>query len=125
MIYIFFLFGILAIIWEFMQITNIKKMHRIVTTIKKAGKDKTTKDLPKTYTTLGFFMIGYFFWAVIGLFTGQWLIFLILLAVSMIPKKHIAIRWIDSVISLGLILFAMINAIHLHISMTDLIDLIM
>ena len=121
MIYIFFLFGILAIIWEFMNITNTRKMFNISKVIRESNKGKTTKELPPKYITLGFLMLGYFFWAIIGLFTSQWLIFLTILILSLIPKRHIAIKWIDSVITLLLILFAMINAIHLHINLVDLI----
>lgn len=59
--------------------------------------------------------------AFIGLFSSQWIFFLILIALSMIKKKsRIAIK-IDSFISILLILAILINKIHLHINVLDLI----
>jgi len=121
MIYIFYLFSALAILWEFTQITSPHKMHEVSKRIKKAGKEGTVDDLPSNYKILFFLMLGYFIWAIMGLFTAQWPIFLFLIFISLIPKKYILHRWVDSFVSLMLILFAMINTFHLHIDLTSLI----
>jgi len=121
MIYIFYLFGFLAILWEFIQISRPHKMHEVAKTLKKAGKEGTVDDLPSNYKTLSFFMFGYIIWVFMGLFTAQWPIFLFLILISLIPKKYVLHRWVDSFVSLLLLLFAMINTFHLHIDLTSLI----
>lgn len=118
---IFYLIGILAITWEFMGITSPIKMHKAFKEMRKIMKSEGGFDsLPSNYKTVSFLMIGYFIWVLVGLFTNNWLIFLALLVLSVIPKRWVVQRWIDSVITLALLLFAIINTFHLHINLNTL-----
>lgn len=78
----------------------------------KIKKDKTTK-LPSAYI----FEAIYLVFLLIGLITSQWLLFLLIILISFIPKK--AAWWIkiDSALSI-IIAFAIIfNKFHLHIDL--------
>ena len=112
---LFYLFGILAILWEFAVLTDTNKIHYFL------GNKEKNKD-NDNYTNLSFLMLGYFLWAIVGLFSSQWILFLVLIVLSIIPTKHIVLRWIDSLLSLLILLFILINKFHLHIDILSLLQ---
>jgi hypothetical protein len=67
-----------------------------------------------------FMHLFYMIWLFFGLFSPlNWPIFLFLLLESFIPKRIFLLRFADGVISLSLLLFAFLNAYHLHINVFE------
>lgn len=121
--YIFFAFGILALIWEFMSMGNPVKTGRFANKLKIDIKEKGWGKLSDTQKQASVFIFLYLFWSFFGLFTQQWFLFLILILISLIPKKWNWYRVIDSVITIVIIIFALINEFHLHIDLWNFIQL--
>lgn len=115
MTHIFYLFGILAIIWEAVTFRVPSRIINFQNRLK--SKKFTNFD-----TLLMFFGITYVIWMFVGLLTSQWWSFLALVVLSLIPKGNR--KWlisIDGFISLIILLFILINKYHLHIKLTDII----
>lgn len=118
--HIFYFLTIAPLLWEFINITNFKKTHLFAKSIKEL-KGKTFDDYSSNQKNFSFLMLGYILWTLIGLFSSQWIVFLTLLILGFIPKKWIAIRFIDSLISFSLLLFLILNVYHFKIDIFKLV----
>lgn len=119
--YIFYPFAILAILYEITCVFNPGK----IISAKKDVKSKKWDEMKDNYQVLSVLMPLYCLWTMVGLFTSQWLLFLVIIGLSLIPKKDIKLFiFIDAVLSLFLLLFIVINKFHLHYSMTDIVNYI-
>lgn len=108
----FYLFAVLPILFEGYCLSHVKKVSDFITQMK-ATERKSWNETQKAYS---FYSSSYLLWAFVGCMTANnWPIFIFLILAGFIPKKDPIIRWIDSFISLILILFAIINTFHLHI----------
>lgn len=112
--FFFYIWAILAILWETMVISSPKKVLDFRTRLRNAINEDGEKT--STMKAYGMFTILYFLWVIVGLFTSQYVIFLIILLLGSISKKKVWIVWIDSVVTLGLILFIILNKYHWHIN---------
>lgn len=123
MITLFYLFGVLAIVWELHALKNIRKVHKKALSMNERIKSGTYKkeEFTSNENTLLVLMSFYFMWAIVGLFTFNWVAFLVLLGLSLIPKKHVVIRFLDALLSLLVLLFIVINHYHLRIDLLDVI----
>lgn len=119
MTYLFYFPAFIAILWELMYgVLSPKRTHSFV----KSFKGKKFDDLTSSQKSVSVCMIFYMIWVLVGLMSSQWVIFIALLLVSiLIPKKILIIRWIDSLISLALLIFLILNKFHLHIDLWKLI----
>lgn len=109
---VFYLFGIFPILWEGYSLFNPRQTKNFVDTLL-ATKTEDRTDIQKTYSFLTF---GYFIWIAIGMMTAlNWPLFMVIILLGFIPKNYLIIRMLDSFISLSLIIFAFVNAFHLHI----------
>lgn len=116
---IFYLFGILAITYELWSIKNYEMNIAFAKKAEASMKDKSIK-FTDGETAFGCLQCLYCFWATIGLFSSQWLMFLILIVLSFIKyifKSSENVTWFtfDAIISVAVILFAILNTYHLHI----------
>lgn len=115
--FIFYFFGIVAILWEFISLYNYDKLQAIKVRAKKAelGEAKFTS----TDSALGICMVLYFIWNMVGIFTSQWVIFISIFILSMFNGVIKGKVWnaIDSVITIALIMFAIVNTYHFHINL--------
>lgn len=120
---IFYLFAIPALLWELINFTSVTRVHNFINRLKD-DKVKLSKksSLEQSVATL---MIFYLFWVLIGLFSSQYILFLLLLTFSFIPKKFRVIRFVDSFISFATILFIILNRYHfgidIHAIVSDLV----
>lgn len=109
---IFYIAVLSCIIIEIVQLTETK---RIVNAIYRYKEDK------KMTTNFGIYTFaGLYYWAIsfIGLFSFQWYIFLLIIIMGFIPKgKYIWVRRVDSLISIAILLFAVLNKYHFHITL--------
>ena len=116
---IFYIIVLSFAIFEIAKLGNSKEIHtevEINRRKRKEGKKISAKDLS---TTLGLFAIGdlfYFSICLIGLLSSQWIIFLVLILMGFVPKRYLILKRIDSIISIMLIIFIVLNKFHLHIN---------
>ncbi len=116
--HLFYFFGTIALLYEAWVIMNAAKTTDYIKDLsRKKFKDHTTED-----TLFQFLEIGYLIWNLIGLFTSQWLLFLILLLMGVFIRKGLKwITWIDAFISFLIILFIILNRYHFHIDLIGLV----
>ena len=111
----YYYIGIAPIIWELLSIMEIHKVHAFCTEYKLKAKRKEKHVMSSTENLFTWLMFCYVVWAIVGLFTSQWFLFILLLLISFIPKKMIFIRLLDACISFALLLFIVLNRFHFHI----------
>lgn len=110
--HVFYFLGLLPLIYEMSVIANPKRYFDFKNRIKKASKFDNMTTNQKAYSM---FSLYYLLFAFIGLFSFNWFAFVVLIVISFIPKVHVAIMWIDSVISFLILLFILLNAYHFKI----------
>jgi hypothetical protein len=125
--WLFYACMIIPIICELEAILSTNKLIAIGKRVKDIGKlshdeklvaFQADKELSSAVIIYSFYLTWLFF----GLFSSlNWSIFLFLLLVSFIPKRIFLLRFADGIISFCLLIFAFINAFHLHINMFNVI----
>lgn len=123
--HIFFLFVGLLALYEIMKALNCKKVYSRVTEYNRLSKDKDKgkieaclKEHPLLLLMSGLDIFG---WITLmaGLMTSQWVLFLAVMALSLSRFQRLG-SWavcIDSIITVAIYLFAIINTYHLHIEL--------
>jgi hypothetical protein len=111
----YYFLGIAPIIWELLSLMELHKVHAFCTEYKLLNKRKEKVKMSSTQNSFTWLMTMYVVWAIAGLFSSQWFLFLLLLSLSFIPKNSIFIRLLDSCISFVLLLFIVLNRFHFHI----------
>ena len=117
MSHVFYLIGIIAMIWEMIVITSPQR----VVDCMKSMKGKKMEDVTKTQKALSFYNLGYLIWCFVGLFSTQWVLFGFILILGLIPKRNIVMCFLNGLISLGILVFIILNVYHLHIDVLSLI----
>lgn len=111
MITLFYLAVLSCIIIEIVQLSETK---RIVNSLYRYKEDK------KTSTNLAIYTCAcLYYWTIsfIGLLSFQWYLFLLIIIMGLIPKgKNIWIRKFDSIASVIILLFIVLNKYHFHIN---------
>ena len=110
--HLFYFIAILPLIWEMTNLLNIKRTHNFQ---KRMNKKSKSENFTTSEKSLSFLTHGYLVWVFIGLFSFQWIVFLSIIILGLIPKKLLLIRWVDSLISFVLLLFILLNAYHFKI----------
>lgn len=115
--HLFYLLTIVPIIWELLNIIDTKKIHAFCGNMMLKIKSKETNTFTTHETLLSICMLGYLIWVLIGLMSFQWPIFLFLLLMSFISKSNsIIYRWIDSFVTVLILIFIILNAYHFKIN---------
>lgn len=120
--HLFYCLIIFPILWETISLKNPYKTHKFILRFKtlKCKKFSEYSSTQKSFSILNF---GYLFWVFIGFFSFQWTAFLVLFLLSFIPKKCIWVRWIDSLISLLILFFILLNAYHFKINILEFLNI--
>lgn len=118
--HIFYFMTIAPIIWEVMNLSNIKRTHAFCMGIREM-KGKKYDDYTSSQKAYAVCAVGYIAWNFIGFFTFQWPIFVALFLFGLISKTNIYFRWIDSFISLGVLFFIVLNSYHLKIDLVPIV----
>ena len=115
--HIFYFFGIFAVIYELWAIRHASRLYLFVLRLRQqAKKEKGIDDMSGTQIMFIILHLCYIFWAFVGLFfSSQWIIFLTIVLFSFIPKRILVLRFIDSIISLALVSFVLMNQYHFGI----------
>ena len=116
---IYYFLTIFPILWETISLTDNKRVYEFVKSYYTRHKQNPIPPLTsnqKTYATLS---LGYILWAYIGLFGSQWIVFIILISLSYMPKKYKVIRYIDALLSILLLIFMILNVYHFKIDLWE------
>lgn len=114
--HLFYFIAIIPIIWEIFVFVNPKKVATFISILREKSKyNLTEKNYTNTEKAFSILNLGYMVWTIAGLFSSQWVLFIFLTILGIMPKKHYITIWIDSLISLGLLIFIILNVYHLHI----------
>ena len=119
MTFIFYLLLIIPLIVELMMITSTKRMFDFISRFKTVSKSKESFTINQKIFAL--FQVLYMFLTSIGLFSSQRLMFIILIMISLIPKKNMYVLFLDGCFSFLLILFIILNKYHLHLDVSTII----
>ncbi len=127
--HIFYFFAILAIMWEIMNIFQPARLIKLGKRMQGLKFDNATLG----EKTVSWLMFLYMAWTLVGLFTFQWPVFLFYLAWSVIMAGlreitgrnanlgTLILQVFDGIVSLGIMMFILINAYHLQIDLWQLI----
>lgn len=125
--FIFYFFGIAALLYEYWSIANFDKLDRFRGKIKESKKNGGKVNLSGPEITFAFLQLLYFAWVLVGLFSSQWVIFLLIFCLSFVNSWFRGSRiWnsVDSILTIILILFAILNTYHLQIDLfSEILDL--
>lgn len=124
---LFYGFGILALIWEIMLLTGqsrkaVNELNKILTGPENA--ENIAKTITPNQTKMVIMNTLYILWVIVGIFSSQWPLFILLLVISLstdyLRKKKFSFYdkyWvnIDAILCLVAIIFIWINKYHLHI----------
>ncbi len=125
--FMFYLAMAIPIMSELQSIFQPRKVTEMV------GRVRNMKDLSakekvdalkedKDLMSMVYVQLFYMTWLFVGFFSSlNWPVFLFLFLISFIPKRYALLRFADGVISFCLLIFALINAVHLHINMFSVI----
>src|SRR5688572_85365 len=118
--FFFYFIGLMAIIYELWAIENYKTLEVLREKLK---KDKMKAKISDQEQTFGCLHMLYMMWVFVGLFSSQWICFLGIVLMSMfgVSLKGKSWNFIDSVITICLILFAILNTYHWHIDLGHLL----
>jgi len=114
--HIFYLITILPILWELMCLVKPVRAKKFKESVK-ALKGKPFEEWTNNQRNVTVLNLMYLIWIFVGLFSGQWVVFLIILLLSFVPKKFVFMIVIDSFVTLCLLIFLIINAYHLKIDL--------
>lgn len=119
--HIFYFFVILVLIYEMIWLKNFKRGYFFYLELEKSALDKEFKPnrQQSIYVLANYFYIALIF---IGLVTFQWPLFALLIILMLIlPKRVYLGAYIDSVLSILILLFIILNKYHFHIDIVRLL----
>lgn len=122
MTHVFYIIAALFLIVELLLLVNIKTVHSGVKRLYKLRKEKKKVKLPDLSSGMvAYQIVGilYLIYAVVGLMSSQWVLFAALIVLSFIPKKWILWRYVDSILSIAILVFIILNKYHFHINILN------
>lgn len=115
---VFYMLGFLLIAAELKSLFKPKEQLAVANSLnsKLSKEDESVEDTANKVTkkerNLLFVDIGYLIWLVLGLiFTNEWMLFLAVIGLSIIPKEKLGPSWIvvDAILSIGILSFIIAN----------------
>lgn len=95
---------------------SVKKHKEKINTKKQNGEKITMNDTSPTMLCYFVFNIFYLIFTIIGFMSSQWVLFAAIFFLSLIPKRYLWMKYADSIITLLILAFILINKFHLHIN---------
>lgn len=123
------LFYLLVVFFLAVELVVLLMEHRIHDALvayklqeKEFGKGKVPfeKQNPKLVV---YSILGMFYWVVclVGLMSSQWVVFVAIITLAIVPKRWLWWRYVDTVLSILLLLFIILNKYHFHVDLFTLI----
>ena len=123
MTHLFYLLGVLFIIYEMWVIANAKNISQFVTMMRdyKKQNGKRYDVTEPRHIAFAFFNFFYLGWAITGLMSSQFIIFAALFLVSMTPHRRWIVRTINGCLSIIILAMILLNKYQLHIDFLSLL----
>lgn len=112
---LFFVYELLVLVCRKRIFEAMKNCRNRIKEAKQEGKPTDVEAIGGTMVAFQIFNIFYLIFTVIGFMSSQWLPFVCLFILGLIPKRWLFIAYIDSIVSLSILAFILINKFHLHI----------
>lgn len=112
-----FIYELFALVLE-KAIFESKKRHREKINAKKENGEKITiNDLSESILFYYICTLLFYIITVVGFLSSQWVLFIIIFVLKIIPKKYLWLKCVHRIITLLLLAFILINKFHLHITL--------
>ena len=118
--HLFYFIGLAPIMWELQNMLSPVKYQALSKSIRalKGKPMETWGDREKNAALLNF---AYLVWTMVGLFSSQWILFLALFLLSLIPKRFAVHHAIDAAICLSILVLIILNKYHLHLDIKSIL----
>ena len=125
MTHVFYILIAFFIFVELIVLFSQKNIHSAVKRLKKLNKEKKGKlsfdEIGASMTLYQSIGIIYLIYCLVGLMSSQWGLFALIILLAFIPKRWLWWRYVDSIVTLLILAFILLNKYHFHIDMFHLI----
>jgi len=125
MTHVFYILIAFFIFVELIVLFSQKNIHSAVKRLKKLNKEKKGKlsfdEIGTSMTLYQSIGIIYLIYCLVGLMSSQWVLFALIILLAFIPKRWLWWRYVDSIVTLLILVFILLNKYHFHIDMFHLI----
>ena len=125
MTHVFYILIAVFIFVELIVLFSQKNIHSAVKRLKKLNKEKKGKlsfdEIGASMTLYQSIGIIYLIYCLVGLMSSQWVLFALIILLAFIPKRWLWWRYVDSIVTLLILAFILLNKYHFHIDMFHLI----
>ena len=125
MTHVFYILIAFFIFVELIVLFSQKNIHSAVKRLKKLNKEKKGKlsldEIGASMTLYQSIGIIYLIYCLVGLMSSQWVLFALIILLAFIPKRRLWWRYVDSIVTLLILAFILLNKYHFHIDMFHLI----
>lgn len=125
MTHVFYILIAFFIFVELIVLFSQKDIHSAVKRLKKLNKEKKGKlsfdEIGASMTLYQSIGIIYLIYCLVGLMSSQWVLFALIILLAFIPKRWLWWRYVDSIVTLLILAFILLNKYHFHIDMFHLI----
>ena len=125
MTHVFYILIAFFIFVELIVLFSQKNIHSAVKRFKKLNKEKKGKlTFDEIGASMAFYQsigIIYLIYCFVGLMYSQCVLFLFIILLAFIQKSWLCWRYVDSLVTLLILVFILLNKYHFHIDMFHLI----
>ena len=125
MTHVFYILIAFFIFVELIVLFSQKNIHSAVKRLKKLNKEKKGKlsfdEIGASMTLYQSIGIIYLIYCLVGLMSSQWVLFALIILLAFIPKRWLWWRYVDSIVTLLILAFILLNKYHFHIDMFHVI----
>lgn len=126
MTHVFYLLVVFCLAIEVVVLLKERAIHNAMAAYKLQEKEFGKGKVPfeeRNPKLVVYTILSAFYWVLclVGLMSSQWLPFVAIIILALVPKRWLWWRYIDTVLSILLLLFIMLNKYHFHMDLFTLI----
>lgn len=115
------IFYILIAFCLFFEVLNLAACKKVFAAVEKYKDKNDLTEISPVFAVWRMCNWIYLILCFIGLISSQWMGFLALIVLSLIPKKWFTWRIIDNILGIAILLFVLLNKYHFQIDFNSLI----
>lgn len=115
------IFYILIAFCLFFEVLNLAACKKVFAAVEKYKDKNDLTEISPVFAVWRMCNWIYLILCLIGLISSQWIGFLALIVLSLIPKKWFTWRIIDNILGIAILLFVLLNKYHFQIDFNSLI----